>query len=91
MSTRRSTRERPRGDLVHGPVQVVDPALQRDGEIDEILLATAEQHALRRANRLQLPPREARDDQREPCDGAGRDRDPFRGRESHGASRRARR
>ena len=28
----------PRRDLVHGPVQVVDPALQRDGEVDHVLL-----------------------------------------------------
>ena len=40
----------PGGDLVDGPVQVVDPALQRDGELDEVLAAAAEQHPLRVAH-----------------------------------------
>ena len=36
----------PCGDLVDGPVQVVDPALQRDGEVDEIRPAAAHERPL---------------------------------------------
>ena len=73
MSTRRSTRERPGGDLVDRAVQVVDPALQRDGEVDEVLLAAAEQHAAaRRGPRAASTTRARRRSARRGCDGAGR-------------------
>ena len=39
------------GDLVDRAVEVVDPRLQRDGEVDEIRLAAAEQDELRRDGR----------------------------------------
>ena len=39
-----------RGDLVDRAVEVVDPALQRDGEVDEVLAAAAEQRPLRLAH-----------------------------------------
>src|SRR5258708_198205 len=42
------TREAGR-DLVDNAVEVVDPRLQRDGEVDEVLLAAAEEDELRRA------------------------------------------
>src|SRR5262249_56676887 len=37
------------GDLVDGAVEVVDPRLQRDGEVDEILPAAPDERALRLA------------------------------------------
>ena len=37
----------PGGDLVDGAVEVVDPALEGDGELDDVLAAAAEQQALR--------------------------------------------
>src|SRR5205814_10189768 len=37
----------PGRDLVDRPVEIVDPGLQRDGEIDEIVLRTAKEHLLR--------------------------------------------
>ena len=46
-----------RGHLVDRPVQVVDAPLERDGEVDEILAAAAEQHPLRVADALDLDPR----------------------------------
>ena len=46
-STRRSTRASAGRDLVHRAVQVVDPSLERDGEVDEVGLAAAEQDELR--------------------------------------------
>ena len=46
-STRRSTRARPGRHLVDRAVQVVDPALQRDGELDEVLPAAADERPLR--------------------------------------------
>ncbi len=39
-----------RGQLVDRTMQVVDPRLQRDGEIDEVVLASAEEHELRLAH-----------------------------------------
>ena len=39
----------PRRDLVDRAMEVVDASLQRDGELDEVGAAAAEQHALRRA------------------------------------------
>ena len=41
-----------RRDLVDAAVQVVDPALERDRELDEILAAAAHQHPLRLAQAL---------------------------------------
>ena len=34
------------GDLVDGAVEVVDPPLERDGELDEILAAAADERSL---------------------------------------------
>src|SRR5207253_880485 len=48
----------PGGDLVHRTVQIVDPALERDGEVDEIGLASAEQDELRGSDPAELPPGE---------------------------------
>jgi hypothetical protein len=64
------------GDLVDGAVQVVDPGLQRDGEVDEVAPVAAEQHALRRPQRAHSPPdehqgREKHDGQRAGGDGDG--------------------
>ena len=68
-------------DLVDRPVQVVDPALERDGEVDEVLLAAAEQHPLRLAHAAAAPPRERRHDQRERRDAQRlRSRSSCRGR-----------
>ncbi len=58
-------RER-RRDLVDGAVQVVDPALERDRELDEVLAAAADQHALRVAEPADPHPRDPRE--REPGD-----------------------
>src|SRR5207247_330146 len=68
-------------DLVHSPVQVVDPALERDCEVDEVLLHPSEQHELGRPHGAQLPPGETGHEQRGSCNGAGPDRGPFRGRD----------
>ena len=64
-------------DLVHGPVQVVHAGLERDGEIDEIVLPAAEEHELRRAHTTELA--EQVEAQAEAHDGrSGRaDRNPF--------------
>ena len=43
-------------DLVDGAVEVVDPALQRDGEVDQVGLAVAEQHRLALAQALDAQP-----------------------------------
>ena len=44
------------GDLVDRAVEVVDPRLQRDGEVDEVLAAAAEQRPLRLADAPHLDP-----------------------------------
>ena len=51
-STRRSTRDECGRDLVDRPVQVVHPRLERDGEVDEVVLLAAEQHELAARTRL---------------------------------------
>ena len=56
----------PGRDLVDGAVQVVDPALERDGELDQVLAAAADQHPLRVAQPADAHPgdpgeRDARD------------------------------
>ena len=57
-STRRSTRARPGCDLVDGAVQVVDAALERDRELDQVLAAAADQHPLRVAQPADAHPRD---------------------------------
>src|SRR6266540_1681850 len=47
------------GDLVHGSVQIVDSSLERDREVDEILLPASEQDELGRTDRAQLRPRQS--------------------------------
>ena len=44
-------------DLVDGAVQVVDPALERDGELDEVLAAAADERPLRVAEPPDARPR----------------------------------
>src|SRR5438876_1072445 len=66
----------PAGDLVQRAIEVVDARLERDGEVDEIPRAPAEQHALRRAGRVELQQRPGSEDG---CGGGtcgGADRDP---------------
>jgi hypothetical protein len=43
-----------RGDLGHGAVQIVHPRLQRDREVDEIVLAASEEDDLVRAQPADL-------------------------------------
>ena len=67
-------------DLVHGAVQVVDPPLERDGEVDEVGLAAAEQHELRGPDAPQLRRCEHRATTAATATTAARDRDPACGR-----------
>src|SRR6266511_1239338 len=69
--------------LVHRTVQVVYAPLERDREIDEILLPASEQDELGGPDGLQLPPGESGNEQGDNCPHAGSDRDPLRGREAH--------
>src|SRR5829696_750997 len=55
---------KPRGDLVHGAVEVVDAALERDREVDDVLPAAGEQQSLRVAHTADADPREPREDER---------------------------
>ena len=71
-STRRSTREAG-CDLVHCAMQVVDPALQRDREVDDVGAATAEQR--RWAARRQPDPEPGARPQRDDRGRRGGDRD----------------
>ena len=64
-------------------MEIVDPALKGDGEIDQILLSATKQDELRYANSAEFPPGESGDEQRDERSGAGPDRDPLRGREGH--------
>ena len=73
-STRRSTRERPAATSSTDAVQVVDAALQRDGEVDEILPAAAEQQPLRVADALDLDPRPPGEAEADRADGDADDR-----------------
>src|SRR6266536_3453543 len=72
-------------DLVHRAVEVVDPALERDGEVDEVGLAAAEQHELRRAHAPQGEVVADREEERQSRRHRGADRDPAgdRGAEVH--------
>jgi hypothetical protein len=58
-------------------MQVVDSPLQRDGKVDEILLAAAEEDELRAPDRPQLPESAHRDQRRDPRGGRGSDRNPL--------------
>src|SRR6266516_2184295 len=75
----------PGRDLVHGAVQVVDPALQRDREVDEIFLAAADEHELGRAHPSHRQPHCQADAEREHGCDRGTDCDPRcrRAREVH--------
>src|SRR4051795_104180 len=64
-------------------MEIVDPTLQRDGEIDQVLLPAAEQHELRGSNGAELPPREHRHDERDHGRRAGAGCDPLGGGEAH--------
>ena len=55
----------PAGDLVDRAQHVVDARLKRDREVDEILLAAAEQHALRRPRAREQHERPAPGDHRD--------------------------
>ena len=72
--------DEPGRDLVHGPVQVVDPALERDGELDEVALAPAEQHLLARPQALDAQPDPGGQQERDHCCRRRADRDPGGGR-----------
>jgi hypothetical protein len=79
-----------RCDVVDGPVQVVDARLQRDGEVDEIVLAAAEQHRLRGAHPPHAAPEDGDERQRDDSGGTGAERDPGRHRGEHGTPARDR-
>ena len=84
----------PRRDLVDRAVQVVDPPLQRDGEVDEVALAAAEQNRLAIAQRAgSAASSQTTDDERDDGDRGSADRDPGGGRATTRSSslRRARR
>ncbi len=76
-------------DVVDGAVEIVDPPLERDGEVDQVGLAAAEKHLLRGAHPAH--PEQAPDHQRERGErnAGGPDRDPRRGRarQAHGELR----
>ena len=63
-------------DLVNGPVQVVDPALERDGEVDEVALAAAEQHLLACLQAPHAKPDPGGHQERNDCRYRRADRDP---------------
>src|SRR5918992_567466 len=65
-------------DLVHGAVEVVDTRLQRDGELDEILLRAAEQDCLRTAQTPDLDEEDDPQDDGGESGGPGSERDPRR-------------
>src|SRR6516165_8650686 len=56
----------PGGDLVDSAVKIVDPRLQRDRELHEVLPAAADERALRVTQPARPDPRDARDHDR--CD-----------------------
>ncbi len=64
-----------RGDLVDGAVEVVDTPLERDGELDEVLAAAADQGALGVTQAPDAHPDVGRG-QRDPAE---RDHDPGEG------------
>ena len=65
-------------------MEVVDPALQRDGEVDEILRAPSEQHVLRSPQPAQADPQQG--DRREHENGHGRRGECDPEGEAHGAA-----
>ncbi len=76
----------PRGDLVDGPVEVVDPALQRDREVDDVGGRTAEDRLLTAPQDTDTPPGVERREQCERRDRGRRDRN--RKLEAHEPTRR---
>ena len=57
-------------------MKVVDARLQRDGEVDEVVLATAEQDQLRPADAAQRQIVGERDEERDDGRNGGAERDP---------------
>src|SRR6185437_15395849 len=74
-----------RGDLVDRAVQVVDPALERDGEVEQVLAAAAEQRALGVPDASHAQGRPPGHDQPDQPDGDAGDAEDGcgRGREGH--------
>ncbi len=64
----------PRGHLVHRAVEVVDPALERDGEVDDVRRRAAEDRLLVASERPDAPPGGKGGDERDRRDRDGRDR-----------------
>ena len=67
------------GDLVDDAVEVVDPGLERDREVDEIGLPATEQHGLAGAEPAHAASEHHDREQGAGCDRAGDDRDDERG------------
>src|SRR5215213_8373528 len=64
------------GDLVDGAMQVVDAALKRHGEVDDVLRPAAEQDVLRRASAPEEDQRPGRDRRRRDGDHGGAESEP---------------
>ena len=75
-STRRSIPRQARRDLVDDAVQVVDPSLQRDREVDEVVLARPEQDELGLPHGAKLQVAGQREEERYDCRRRGADGDP---------------
>ena len=75
-----------RRHLVHGAVQVVDARLQGHGEVGEVSLRAAEQHALGGAKPADVTQDRDQENEREQGDDCGADREPSGDvrREAHG-------
>ena len=69
--------------LVDGPVEIVDPGLQRDGEVDKIARAAPEHHLLRRPHPPELEPGQERRSQGSYRHDRRRDRDCRSRRAAH--------
>ena len=61
----------PGGDLVHGPMEIVDPALQRDRELDQVLAPAAHERPLRVAEPPHPHPRDRSENRGGDREGAG--------------------
>lgn len=71
-------------DLVDRTVQAVDPSLERDGEVDEVAAAAAEQRELCRPDAAQPQVEDQSDRDGDDRDGRSRDRDPAGDRGANG-------
>ena len=79
----------PGGDLVDDSVEIVDPCLERDGEVDEVVLARSEQDLLCFPHGPELEVERQRENEREGCRSGGSDGYPgcgvgeLRGHDKH--------